>query len=71
MDAHSKWLEVFPMMTTTTEKTIAVLRNLFSPYGLPQQLVSDNGLQFTAADFERFMIANGIYSKVGGDVMYS
>ena len=42
VDVHSKWLEVFPMMTTTTEKTIAVLRNLFSSYRLPEQLVSDS-----------------------------
>ena len=46
VDAHSKWLEVIPMSSTTTEKTIAVLRNLFASYGLPEQLVSDNGPQF-------------------------
>ena len=60
VDAHSKWLEVIPMSSTTTEKTIAVLRNLFASYGLPEQLVSDNGPQFTASDFGNFMRANGI-----------
>ena len=29
-------------------------------YGLPEQLVSDNGPQFTSADFAGFMKANGI-----------
>ena len=60
VDAHSKWLEVFPMTSTTTEKTLEVLRNLFAAYGLPEQLVSDNGPQFTAAEFEECMKANGI-----------
>ena len=60
VDAHSKWLEVFPMSTTTTEKTLEVLRNLFASYGLPEQLVSDNGPQFTSHEFELCMKANGI-----------
>ena len=60
VDAHSKWLEVFPMTSTTTEKTLEVLRNLFAAYGLPEQLVSDNGSQFPAAEFEECMKANGI-----------
>jgi len=46
-DAHSKWPEVFEMSSTTSLKTIATLRHLFAAYGLPEQLVSDNGPQFT------------------------
>ena len=60
VDSHSKWLEVIPMKTTTTEKTIEVLQPLFAAYGLPEQLVSDNGPQFTSSEFEQFMKANGI-----------
>ena len=48
------------MTSTSTEKTIAVLRNLFASYGLPEQLVSDNGPQFTSAEFSEFMKGNGI-----------
>ena len=58
VDSDSKWLEVIPMKTTTTEKTIEVLRPLFAAYGLPEQLVSDNGPQFTSSEFEQFMKAN-------------
>ena len=60
LDAHLKWLEVIPMKSTTTEKTLEVLRNLFAVYGLPEQLVSDNGPQFTSSEFELCMRANGI-----------
>ena len=42
VDAHSKWPEVIVMKTTTTSATIQELRKLFSAYGLPEQLVSDN-----------------------------
>ena len=60
VDAHTKWLEVIPMTTTSAEKTIEVLHTLFASYGLPQKLVSDNGPQFTASSFEEFLSANGV-----------
>lgn len=60
VDAHSKWLEVVPMSTTTSEKTITELRKLFSSHGLPEQLVTDNGTQFTSREFEVFLKENGI-----------
>ncbi len=60
VDAHSKWPEVFPMASTTAAKTIEVLRQLFSSYGLPEELVSDNGPQFISDEFAGFMRANGV-----------
>ena len=60
VDAHSKWPEVIPMMTTTAEKTIAELRRVFSIHGLPEQIVSDNRTQFTSELFQQFLRENGI-----------
>lgn len=60
VDAHSKWPEVFTMTSTLSEKTIEVLRSLFSRYGLPEQIVTDNGPQFTSAEFSDFTKGNGI-----------
>ena len=60
VDAHSKWPEVIPMTTTTAAKTIEALQAIFARYGLPEQLVSNNGPQFTSDDFSQFMTANGI-----------
>ena len=48
------------MMTTTAEKTIAELRRVFSIHGLPEQIVSDNGTQFTSKVFQQFLRENGI-----------
>ena len=48
------------MTTTTASKTIEALQALFARYGLPEQLVSDNGPQFTPDDFAQFMRENGI-----------
>lgn len=45
VDAHSKWPEAIIMQETSAERTIEELRLIFSRFGLPQQLVSDNGPQ--------------------------
>ena len=60
VDAHSKWPEVFDMKSTTAQYMIEILRSLFSSHGLPVQLVSDNGPQFIATEFARFLERNGV-----------
>ena len=60
VDAHSKWPEVVSMSSTTSTQTITVMRRVFSQFGIPKQLVSDNGPQFTSAEFVTFCQANGI-----------
>nr|XP_055071051.1 uncharacterized protein K02A2.6-like [Misgurnus anguillicaudatus] len=60
VDAHSKWPEVRLMTSTTAGKTIDVLRNLFSHYGLPEVLVSDNGPQFVSQELANFLKANHV-----------
>ena len=60
VDAHSKWPEIVEKSSTTAQKTIAELRNIFATHGLPQQLVSDNGPQFVSDEFATFMKSNGV-----------
>ena len=48
------------MKTTNFEKTIDVLRKLFSSHGLCEEIVSDNGPQFVSHVFMSFGEANGI-----------
>ena len=61
IDAYSKWLEVFPMSTTTSSATISQLRTLFARFGLPETLVSDNGPQLASTEFAEFCRGNGIH----------
>ena len=48
------------MKSITATATIKELRRLFATHGLPEQLVSDNGPQFTSSEFAEFIKANGI-----------
>jgi len=61
IDAHSKWIEVFLMNSTTSTATIQVLQTTFSRYGLPYSIVLDNGPQFTSSEFAQFCHLNGIH----------
>ena len=55
VDSYSKWPEIFQMKSTATAATVLQLRRLFSAYGLPEQLVSDNGPQFSSTEFTEFL----------------
>ncbi|XP_062618993.1 uncharacterized protein K02A2.6-like [Saccostrea cucullata] len=48
------------MKTTTSSQTIDVLRTVFACNGLPSQIVSDNGPQFTSEEFVNFTRGNDI-----------
>lgn len=60
VDACSKWIEAIKMNSTTAKALIAVLRDMWARFGLPKQVVSDNGPPFSSAEFELFLKNNGI-----------
>ena len=60
IDSHSKWPEICVMKNPTTTATISFLRDIFSRFGVPETLVTDNGTQFTSFEFADFCRVNGI-----------
>lgn len=55
IDYHSKWPEVAFTASITTHNVITFLSSVFSRYGNPCTIVSDNGPQFTSAEFSMFL----------------
>ncbi|KII68853.1 hypothetical protein RF11_03059 [Thelohanellus kitauei] len=50
-----------PLMADTTSRIIiCILRSVFSRTGIPESLVSDNGPQFSSAEFKIFLDQNNI-----------
>ena len=54
-DAYSRWLEVVPLPAATSTLTINSLRAIFATHDLTKELVTDNGPQFSRAEFEELM----------------
>ena len=63
VDAYSNFPEVVKMSTTSAKATVTTLRDIFSRHGLPEIIVSDNGPQFTASEFEQFCTSIGILHR--------
>ena len=60
VDSHSKWPEIVTMRSITAEATICELSKIFARWGIPLQVVTDNGAQLTSKEFEEFMMKLGI-----------
>ena len=48
------------MNSTNTTNVVNILRTWFSQFGLPKQIVTDNGPQFVSTEFDHFSRQNGI-----------
>lgn len=60
VDSYSKWPEAFEMTNITSTRTIEVFKTLFSRFGFPVHLVTDNGRTFTSTDFQEYCKENQI-----------
>ncbi len=64
VDAHSKWPKAAIIRSTTTEKTIENLEEMFSCFGCPAQLVSDQEPQLVSQEISAFLQANGVQHQL-------
>ena len=60
VDYYSRYYEVSILQSTTTEKIIDHLDEIFSRFGFPMTLKSDNGPQFISEEFRHYCEQNGI-----------
>ena len=54
VDSYSEWPEVLRCRRPTTRTTTGFLHVLFAQFGVVDCVVSDNGRQFTSAEFKQF-----------------
>ncbi|XP_059047376.1 uncharacterized protein K02A2.6-like [Achroia grisella] len=60
VDATSKWMEIIRVSSTAATGVIDKVSELFSRFGLPKQIVTDNGPPFTSSEFKNFTSSQGI-----------
>lgn len=59
VDYFSRFPEVIKMTTTTSAAIITALKSIFSRYGIPEVLRSDNGSQYASREFATFAESYG------------
>lgn len=57
----TRFIQIDPMKPATTQQVIRALLRMFSAFGIPRSITSDNGPQFRAVDFRNFCISYGIH----------
>ena len=53
-DYFSRFLEILHLPTTTASQVILKLKGVFGRFGCPDEVVSDNGPQFSCQEFQEF-----------------
>ncbi|KAI9074947.1 hypothetical protein K1719_043110 [Acacia pycnantha] len=61
VDYFTKWIEDKPLTTITSARVRRFVRqNIFSHFGIPAEVVTDNGTQFTDRNFQGMMVDLGV-----------
>lgn len=60
IDTFSKWMEVYSVKSMTTKNTIFCLNLMFSKFGMPDIVITDNAQIFTSHEFKTFLEQCGI-----------
>ena len=54
VDYFSKFVEVSLLTSESSQETIRALKSIFARHGIPEVLRSDNGPQYSSAEFAKF-----------------
>lgn len=53
-DYYSRFIEILHLPSMSTTQVIQKLRTVFARFGIPDEVVGDNGPQFSSAEFQEF-----------------
>lgn len=56
IDYFSKFIEVAHLQTTSSDQVIMHIKSIFSRHGIPEVVMSDNGIQFTSKQFKQLTL---------------
>jgi hypothetical protein len=60
VDKFIKWIEVKHAATITSAKVVEFIKEIIYRFGIPNNIITDNGTQFTSKEFEDFCVDSGI-----------
>ena len=59
MDHYSRFIEISSLVETTSQVVIEKLKPVFARWGIPKELISDNGTRFKSLQFDEFKTKYG------------
>jgi transposase InsO family protein len=60
VDKFTKWIEVKPAASIIVTKVVEFIKEIMYRIGVPNNIIMDNGTQFTAREFKEFFVDSGI-----------
>jgi hypothetical protein len=60
VDKFIKWIKVNPVTSITMAKAVEFIKEIMYMFGVPNNIIMDNGIQFTAREFNDFCADSGI-----------
>jgi transposase InsO family protein len=60
VDKFTKWIEVKPATSIIAVKAVKFIKEIMYRFGIPNNIITDNGTQFTAREFKDFCAYSGI-----------
>jgi hypothetical protein len=60
MDKFMKWIEVKPVPSITAAKMLEFIKEIMYMFGVPNNIITNNGTQFTTREFKDFFADSGI-----------
>jgi transposase InsO family protein len=60
VDKFTKWIKVKPTASITAAKIVEFIKEIMCRFGVPNNIITDNGTQFTAREFKDFCADSSI-----------
>ena len=60
VDKFTKWIEAIPITNVTATTTVNFIRSIIYRFGVPHNIITDNGTNFTAEKLRDFCKGQGI-----------
>jgi transposase InsO family protein len=59
MDKFIKWVKANSASSITAAKAVEFIKEIMYRFGIPNNIITDNGTQFTAREFKDFCVDSG------------
>jgi hypothetical protein len=60
VDKFTKWIDVKPISSITAAKVVEFIKEIMYNFGVPYNILIDNGTQFIAREFKNFCADSSI-----------